>query len=683
MVSAAEQLASNLNFGAFAKAEDLKKRLWFTLAALLVYRLGTYIPIPGINPQAFADAFKAQSSGILGMFNLFAGGAVERMAIFALNIMPYISASIIMQLMTSVVPTLEALKKEGEQGRKQINQYTRYLTVVLASLQAYGIAYGLQGSPGVVIEPGPFFLVSTVVTLVGGTMFLMWLGEQITARGVGNGTSLIIMSGIVAGLPSALAGLLELSRQGAISWPLVFALLFLMLATVAGIVFVERAQRRLLIQYPKRQMGNRMFQGDASHLPLKLNSSGVIPPIFASSLLLLPITVAQFAQGSGSEWLNAIVAALGRGQPLYLAVYVATDRVLRLLLHLDRLQSAGDGRQPAQVRRLPAGHPPWRQDGRVHRLRADAHHGGRRHLSGGRVRAARAADLLRRGAVLLRRHVPADRGQRDDGYGGADPEPSAGASVRRSDQEGEAQRGDEAVMNLILLGPPGAGKGTQSKTIAAERGLVQLSTGDMLRAAVKAGSEMGRKCKAIMDKGDLVPDAVVIGIIADRIDQQDAKKGFILDGFPRTLTQAAALDQLLADKKTQARCRDRAQGRPQPAGRARGRPLHLRQVRRGLSRSLQAPEGARRVRRVRQHRVHAPRRRQCRNREQSADGVLSRYRTLNRILLLQGQLTFGGRNGADRAGCPRDQQTPVAAEKGALIPAFARRSRLPPVPLSY
>ena len=256
------------------------------------------------------------------MFNLFAGGAVERMAIFALNIMPYISASIIMQLMTSVVPTLEALKKEGEQGRKQINQYTRYLTVVLASLQAYGIAYGLQGSPGVVIEPGPFFLVSTVVTLVGGTMFLMWLGEQITARGVGNGTSLIIMSGIVAGLPSALAGLLELSRQGAISWPLVFALLFLMLATVAGIVFVERAQRRLLIQYPKRQMGNRMFQGDASHLPLKLNSSGVIPPIFASSLLLLPITVAQFAQGSGSEWLNAIVAALGRGQPLYLAVYV-------------------------------------------------------------------------------------------------------------------------------------------------------------------------------------------------------------------------------------------------------------------------------------------------------------------------------------------------------------------------
>ncbi len=326
MVSAAEQLAANLNFGAFAKAEELKKRIWFTLAALLVYRLGTYIPIPGINPVAFAEAFRTQSSGILGMINMFAGGAIERMAIFALNIMPYISASIIMQLMQSVVPTLEALKKEGEQGRKQLNQYTRYLTVILAAFQAFGIAYGLEGqrsgSGSVVLDPGMFFRLTTVATLVGGTMFLMWLGEQITARGVGNGTSLIIMAGIVAGLPSAIVGLLELSRQGVISWPLLVALLVLMLAVVAAIVFIERAQRRLLVQYPKRQMGNRMFQGDASHLPLKLNASGVIPPIFASSLLLLPITVAGFSQ-SGPEWLSAIVAALGRGQPLYLATYVA------------------------------------------------------------------------------------------------------------------------------------------------------------------------------------------------------------------------------------------------------------------------------------------------------------------------------------------------------------------------
>ncbi len=326
MVSAAEQFASNINFGAFAKAEELKRRLWFTLAALLVYRLGTFIPMPGINPAAFGEVFQNSSKGILGLVNLFSGGAIERMAIFALNIMPYISASIIMQLMSSVSPTLEALKKEGEQGRKQINQYTRYLTVGLAAFQAYGIALGLEGQRSsigsVVFEPGWFFRISTVITLVGGTMFLMWLGEQITQRGVGNGTSLIIFAGIVAGLPGAITGLFELGRTGAISVGLLLALLLLMLATVSAIVFMERAQRRLLIQYPKRQVGNRMFQGEASHLPLKLNSSGVIPPIFASSLLLLPITAASFLSGTGPEWLNNIVALLGRGQPLYLLTYV-------------------------------------------------------------------------------------------------------------------------------------------------------------------------------------------------------------------------------------------------------------------------------------------------------------------------------------------------------------------------
>jgi preprotein translocase subunit SecY len=327
MASAAEQLAANLSFSSFSKAEDLKKRILFTLAALVVYRLGTFIPIPGIDPVAFAQTFQQSANGILGMFNMFAGGAVERMAIFALNIMPYISASIIMQLMSSVSPKLEALKKEGEQGRKQINQYTRYLTVLLATFQAYGIAIGLEGSRGsagpVVTDPGWFFRITTVVTLVGGTMFLMWLGEQITARGVGNGTSLIIFAGIVAGLPIALVQLFEQARTGQLSTVLLLALLALMLAVVAAIVFIERAQRRLLIQYPKRQVGNRMFQGDSSHLPLKLNSSGVIPPIFASSLLLLPITAAQFTSGQGPEWLNAIVAALGRGQPLHLAIYVA------------------------------------------------------------------------------------------------------------------------------------------------------------------------------------------------------------------------------------------------------------------------------------------------------------------------------------------------------------------------
>ena len=324
MASAAEQLASNLNFAAFAKAEDLKKRIWFTVGALLVYRLGTYIPLPGINPDAFAQAFSQQSTGVLGMFNMFAGGAVERMAIFALGIMPYISASIIMQLMTSVVPSLEALKKEGEQGRKIINQYTRYGTVLLAIVQAYGISVGLESGAGIVTDPGVFFRISAVITLVGGTMFLMWLGEQITARGIGNGISLIIFAGIVAGLPSAISGTLELGRTGALSTGLILAILVLAIVVIALIVFFERAQRRLLIQYPKRQIGNRMFQGDTSHLPLKLNTAGVIPPIFASSLLLLPATLAGFSNTQTlPAWANMVLATLGHGQPLYMALYAA------------------------------------------------------------------------------------------------------------------------------------------------------------------------------------------------------------------------------------------------------------------------------------------------------------------------------------------------------------------------
>jgi preprotein translocase subunit SecY len=323
MASAAEQLVSNLNFAAFAKADELKKRIWFTLGALLIYRLGTYIPIPGIDPQALADAFRQSQSGILGMFNMFSGGAVERMAIFALNIMPYISASIIIQLLTTVSPHLEQLKKEGEQGRRQINQYTRYGTVLLAALQGYGIAVGLEGAGSIVTDPGWFFRITTVITLVGGTVFLMWLGEQITARGVGNGISLIIFAGIVAQLPHALVGTLQLGEQGAISTPLMLILFVMAIAVIAIIVFMERAQRRLLVQYPKRQVGNRMFQGDASHLPLKLNSAGVIPPIFASSLLLLPITVANFSAGQGPDWLTSITAMLGQGAPLHILLYVS------------------------------------------------------------------------------------------------------------------------------------------------------------------------------------------------------------------------------------------------------------------------------------------------------------------------------------------------------------------------
>ena len=324
MASAAEQLVANLNFSAFSKADELKRRLLFTLGALLVYRLGTYIPMPGIDPQALAQAFQQNQQGILGMFNMFAGGAVGRMAIFALGIMPYISASIIMQLMTSVSSSLAQLKKEGEAGRKKINEYTRYATVLLATVQAYGLAVGLEGSGSIVPEPGWFFRATTVITLVGGTMFLLWLGEQITARGVGNGTSLIIFAGIAAELPGALVSVLELNRTGAMSTLFILALFVLSLAVIAAIVFFERAQRRLLVQYPKRQVGNKMFQGEASHLPLKLNSSGVIPPIFASSLLLLPATFAQFSTGQGgSDWLTDINAYLGRGNIVHMLLYVA------------------------------------------------------------------------------------------------------------------------------------------------------------------------------------------------------------------------------------------------------------------------------------------------------------------------------------------------------------------------
>ncbi|HEY3919507.1 MAG TPA: preprotein translocase subunit SecY [Stellaceae bacterium] len=322
MASAAEQLASSINLSAFAKATELKNRIWFTLGALVIYRLGTYIPLPGIDPQALQQIFAQNAGGILGMVDMFSGGALGRMTIFALNIMPYISSSIIVQLMTAVSPQLEALKKEGEAGRKKLNQYTRYGTVGLAAIQAYGIAVGIEGLNGVVTNPGLFFLMTAVITLTGGTVFLMWLGEQITARGVGNGISLIIFSGIVARLPSALAALLELGRTGALSTFFIIAFMIGAIAVITFIVFMERAQRRILVQYPKRQVGNRMYGGEASHLPLKLNTSGVIPPIFASSLLLLPATVASFSQNQ-TGWLAEIGAWIGRGQPIYLGLYVA------------------------------------------------------------------------------------------------------------------------------------------------------------------------------------------------------------------------------------------------------------------------------------------------------------------------------------------------------------------------
>jgi preprotein translocase subunit SecY len=327
MASAAEQLAANINFSAFAKATELKNRIWFTLGALVIYRLGTYIPLPGIDPQILQEIFSRNAGGILGMVDMFSGGALGRMTIFALNIMPYISASIIVQLLTAVSPQLEALKKEGEVGRKKLNQYTRYGTVLLAAVQAYGIAVGLEGAGGgrsPVIDPGFFFRFTTMITLTGGTVFLMWLGEQITARGVGNGISLIIFAGIVARMPAALGSLLELGRTGALSTFFIVLFLLLAVGVVTFIVYMERAQRRLLVQYPKRQVGNKMFGGEASHLPLKLNTSGVIPPIFASSLLLLPATFASFGAASDQSGIIGFVSIyLRHGSLIYIGLYVA------------------------------------------------------------------------------------------------------------------------------------------------------------------------------------------------------------------------------------------------------------------------------------------------------------------------------------------------------------------------
>jgi preprotein translocase subunit SecY len=321
MASAAEQLAANVNWSAFSKAEELQKRIWFTLGALIVYRLGTFIPMPGLDPIQLARIMEQQTQGILGMFNMMSGGAVERMAIFALNVMPYISASIIMQVMATVSPTLERLKKEGEAGRRTINQYTRYLTVVLAVVQSYAIARGLEASQGLVLNPGFMFQLSTVVTLTGGVMFLMWLGEQITSRGIGNGVSLIIFAGIVANLLQGFASTMTMAETGAISWLSAIFLYALVVVVIISIVYVERAQRRLLVQYPKRQVGNRMMGGDSSHLPLKINTAGVIPPIFASSLLVLPTTIAQFNAQNAPDWLTETVRLLNHGQPLYMLLY--------------------------------------------------------------------------------------------------------------------------------------------------------------------------------------------------------------------------------------------------------------------------------------------------------------------------------------------------------------------------
>lgn len=310
--------------GAVDKFAELKRRLWFLLLALIVYRIGAHVPVPGIDPVVLKDLFDSQESGVLGMFNMFSGGALSRFSIFALGIMPYISASIIMQLGTVAIPYLEALKKEGESGRRKITQYTRYGTLGLALVQGYGISIALQAQAGLVINPGPMFILTTVVTLVTGTIFLMWLGEQITERGIGNGISLIIFAGIAAGLPSAIGGTLELVSTGSMHFLVALGIFVAAALVTAFVVFVERGQRKVLVNYAKRQVGRKMYGGQSSYLPLKLNMAGVIPPIFASSIILFPATLAGwFATGESMVWLKDVSGALSPGQPLYVMLYAA------------------------------------------------------------------------------------------------------------------------------------------------------------------------------------------------------------------------------------------------------------------------------------------------------------------------------------------------------------------------
>ncbi len=322
MASAAEQMAANLSWGALSKATDLRQRIFFTVGLLIIFRLGTYVPVPGIDAVKLAEFMDSAGTGIGGMLSVFTGGAIKRMGIFALGIMPYISASIIVQLLTSMIPALEQLKKEGDQGRKKINQYTRYFTVVLAAFQGWGIAASIEAG-GLAHDPGLFFILSCVVTIVGGTMFLMWLGEQITARGFGNGTSLIIFVGIVAEIPAALAKFFSQGRSGAISTPVIIGVLVMVIVVIAAVVFMERALRKIHIQYPRRQVGMKVYDGGSSHLPIKVNPAGVIPAIFASSLLLLPTTISTFSGANTGPIMSTILAYFGPGQPLYLLFYVA------------------------------------------------------------------------------------------------------------------------------------------------------------------------------------------------------------------------------------------------------------------------------------------------------------------------------------------------------------------------
>ncbi len=415
----AQQIAGSLSGGSL---RELRKRIFFVIAALIIFRIGTFIPVPGIDINVMREIFDQQRTGILGMFNMFSGGALERMSIFALGVMPYISASIIMQLLTVAVPTLEQLKKEGESGRRKITQYTRYGTVVLATFQSIGISIALSSQSGsggaaLVVNPGPSFVFTAAVTLVTGTMFLMWLGEQITERGIGNGISILIFAGIVAGLPSAIGGTFELVRTGELNSLVILALFVGALGVTYFVVFVERGQRRITVNYAKRQQGRKMYAAQSSHLPLKLNMAGVIPPIFASSIILFPATLGSwFGQAEGMRWLQDLSATLSPGQPLYVMFYAAAIIFFCFFYTALVFNSKDTAENLKKSGAFIPGIRPGDADRQLHRWRYVASDPGRCDVHHRGVSVAGIFDLVLERAVLLRWYVVADYCGRGDGF---------------------------------------------------------------------------------------------------------------------------------------------------------------------------------------------------------------------------------------------------------------------------